>query len=199
EVRRELLARYGEQALYQGGLSVRTSLDPKLQAAADKALRDGLIAYDRSRGGWRGAVGHIDPGPNWPSRLAAVALTPGAATVGWQLAMVLRPEADGAVIGLKNGDTGRIPFAQMRWARPLRDDGTLGAFPRIAADVVKLGDLVLVEPLAESKTTVLRGAGAASNASATLYNLCQIPDVSGALVAMDPHTGRVLAMSGGFS
>jgi penicillin-binding protein 1A len=199
EVRRELLARYGEQALYQGGLSVRTSLDPKLQAAADKALRDGLIAYDRSRGGWRGAVGHIDPGPNWPSRLAAVALTPGAATVGWQLAVVLRTEADGAAIGLKNGETGRIPFAHMRWARPLRDDGTLGAFPRSAADVAKPGDLVLVEPLAESKTTVLRGAGAASGAGSTLYNLCQIPEVSGALVAMDPHTGRVLAMSGGFS
>ena len=71
EVRRELAARYGEKALYQGGLSVRTSLDPRLQAAADKALRNGLIAYDRKQGGWRGAVGQIDPGPNWPTRLDA--------------------------------------------------------------------------------------------------------------------------------
>ncbi|MGC2414422.1 MAG: transglycosylase domain-containing protein, partial [Stellaceae bacterium] len=69
EVRRELLARYGENALYQGGLSVRTSLDARLQAEADKTLRDGLITYDRGHGGWRGAVGHIDPGPNWPARL----------------------------------------------------------------------------------------------------------------------------------
>src|SRR5213076_2075901 len=84
----------------------------------------------------------------------------------------------------------------MRWARPLREDGNLGVFPRSAADVVKPGDLVLVEPLSEmvGKTIPPKGA-----AGAGLYNLCQIPDVSGALVAIDPHTGRVLAMSGGFS
>jgi penicillin-binding protein 1A len=212
EVRRELMTRYGEKSLYQGGLSVRTSLDGRLQAAADKYLRDGLIAYDRSHGGWRGPVGHIDPGPNWPGRLAAEALPAGAATAGWQLAVVLRTESDGAAIGLKGGETGRIPFAQMRWARPLHDDGSLGGFPRNVADVAKPGDLVLVETLPEeaAKTLVARaGTARAREASlntaaalsnpAPLYNLCQIPEVSGALVAIDPHTGRVLAMSGGFS
>jgi len=200
EVRRDLLARYGEKGLYQSGLSVRTSLDAKLQPAADKALRDGLIKYDRNRGGWRGAVGHIDPGPNWPARLAAEPLTPGAAVAGWQLAVVLRTETDGAAIGLKDGETGRIPFAQMRWARPLLDDGNLGAFPRNAADVAKPGDLVLVEPLVESPKAATPGAKPqAPVRAAGLYNLCQIPEVSGALVALDPHTGRVLAMSGGFS
>jgi penicillin-binding protein 1A len=207
EVRRELMTRYGEKALYQGGLSVRTSLDARLQAAADKMLREGLIAYDRSRGGWRGPLGHIDPGPNWPGRLAAEALPAGAGTAGWQLAVVLRTEGDGAAIGLKGGETGRIGFAQMRWARPLRDDGTLGGFPRSAADVAKPGDLVLVEPLAEEAATAgaakaglppLDNTAAPSN-TAAFYNLCQIPEVSGALVALDPHTGRVLAMSGGFS
>ncbi len=192
EVRRELMARYGEKALYQGGLSVRTSLDARLQAAADKALRTGLIEYDRKLGGWRGAVGHIDPGPNWPKRLTAEPLTPGAASVGWQLAVVLRTENDGAQIGFKSGETGRIPFTQMRWARPLRDDGSLGAYPRNAADVAKPGDLVLVEPLPED-TSKGKPQGP------VLYNLCQIPEVSGAFIAIDPHTGRVLAMSGGFS
>ncbi len=115
-------------------------------------------------------------------------MPPGAATVGWQLAMILRTESDGAAIGLKGGETGRIPFAQMQWARPLRDDSTLGAFPRNAADVVKPGDLVLVEPLADDAA---KPAGAKSPTAATLYNLCQIPEVSGALVAIDPHTGRV--------
>ena len=191
EVRRELLARYGEKMLYQGGLSVRTSLDARLQAAADKALRDGLIGYDRNKGGWRGPVGQVDPGPNWPRRLDPVPLPAGAASVGWQLAVVLRTESDHAAIGLKGGETGRIPFAQMRWARPLRDDGTLGAVPRKPTDVVNPGDLVLVEPLPEAAAKLSPGA--------PLYNLCQIPDVSGALVALDPHTGRVLAMSGGFS
>jgi penicillin-binding protein 1A len=210
EVRREIMARYGEKSLYQGGLSVRTSLDGGLQAAADKMLRAGLIAYDRTHGGWRGPVGHIDPGPNWPGRLAAEALPPGAGTVGWQLAVVLRTEGDGAAIGLKGGETGRIPFAQMRWARPLHDDGSLGGYPRSAADVAKPGDLVLVEPLPEeagrpaparvAKASLASLPGPAPLAStAPLYNLCQIPEVSGALVALDPHTGRVLAMSGGFS
>src|SRR5436190_11021848 len=210
EVRRDIMARYGEKSLYQGGLSVRTSLDAGLQAAADKMLRSGLIAYDRSHGGWRGAVGHIDPGPNWPGRLAAEALPPGAGTAGWQLAVVLRTESDGAAIGLKGGETGRIPFAQMRWARPLHDDGSLGGYPRSAADVAKPGDLVLVEPLPEEapKPAPARVAKASLASrpgpgplpsTALLYNLCQIPEVSGALVALDPHTGRVLAMSGGFS
>ena len=212
EVRRELMTRYGDKSLYQGGLSVRTSLDGRLQVAADKYLRDGLIAYDRSHGGWRGPVGHIDPGPNWPGRLAAEALPPGAGTAGWQLAVVLRTESDGAAIGLKGGETGRIPFAQMRWARPLHDDGSLGGFPRNAADVAKPGDLVLVETLSEeaakavvAKTGAARASPASLNTAAAppntapLYNLCQIPEVSGALVALDPHTGRVLAMSGGFS
>ena len=195
EVRRELLARYGEKMLYQGGLSVRTSFDARLQAAADKSLRDGLIAYDRSHGGWRGAVGHIDPGPNWPHRLAAEALPAGAATVNWQLAVILRDEPDGAAIGLRGGETGKIPFAQMKWARPLRDDSSLGPFPRNAADVAKPGDLVLVEALPEDAAK----SAAVKATTPLLYNLCQIPEVSGALVAMDPHTGRVLAMSGGFS
>jgi penicillin-binding protein 1A len=195
EVRRELLARYGDKMLYQSGLSVRTSLDARLQSEADSALRDGLISYDRSHGGYRGAVGHIDPGAGWQRRLAAEALPAGAATIGWQLAVILRAERDGAEIGLDGGKTGHIPFAQMRWARPLRDNSTLGPFPRSAADVVKPGDLVLVEPLAAQSAK----SATAAAAGAMLYNLCQIPEVSGALVVIDPHTGRVLALSGGFS
>jgi len=200
EVRRELLARYGDAMLYQGGLSVRTSIDARLQAAADVALRNGLVAYDRGRGGWRGAVGQIEPGAGWLTRLEKTPLPPGAATAGWQLAVVLRTDGEGAAIGLKDGDTGRIPFAQMRWARPLRDDSSLGAFPRTASDVVKPGDLVLVEPLSEqAKSAPSLKTVSLESRPDHLFNLCQIPEVGGALVVIDPHTGRVLAMSGGFS
>jgi penicillin-binding protein 1A len=205
EVRRELVARFGEKVVYEGGLTVRTSLDGRLQAFADKALRGGLIDYDRAHGGWRGAVDRIDPGGDWTTKLAEQPLPPGADAMGWRLAMVTRDESDGAAIGFKDGSTGRIPFAQMRWAQPLRDDGTLGAFPRGAADVVKPGDLVLVEPLAAApppepkKGAALAKAPVAPAKPVALYNLCQVPDVSGALVTIDPHTGRVLAMSGGFS
>jgi penicillin-binding protein 1A len=205
EVRRELIARFGEKAVYEGGLTVRTSLDGKLQAEADKALRDGLITYDRGHGGWRGPVGHIDARTDWAAKLAAVPLPPGADAMHWQLALVLNNEGDSAEIGLKDGSTGRIPFAQMRWAQPVRDDGEFGPYPRRVADVVKVGDVVLVEPLPEAPEAVKKPGPIRKIAAGTperpvaLYNLCQIPDVSGALVSIDPHTGRVLAVSGGFS
>jgi penicillin-binding protein 1A len=193
EVRRELLTRYGEKILYGSGLSVRASLDARLQAASDKALRAGLIAYERSHGGWRGAIARIDPKGDWATHLAGVPV-PGVVTdVGWQLAMVVRSETDGAAIGFANGASGRIPFSEMRWARPRHDNGTFGPYPRGAADVVKPGDVVMVEPINASKGDANGGK------TAGLYTLCQVPEVSGALVAMDPHTGRVLAVSGGFS
>jgi len=195
EVRRELLARYGDKVLYGAGLSVRTSLDERLQAASDKALRDGLIAYDRSHGGWRGAIARIDPKGDWPAQLAKVP-TPGVARdVGWHLALVTRTDADGAAIGFTNGATGRIPFSEMRWARPWRGATSFGPYPRSAADVVKPGDVVMVEPIQASAS---KGEAAGAKLPGT-FTLCQVPEVSGALVAMDPHTGRVLAISGGFS
>jgi penicillin-binding protein 1A len=206
EVRRELIARFGEKVVYEGGLTVRTSLDGRLQQDSDKTLRDGLISFDRAHGGWRGPVDHVEPGGDWTAKLAEQPLPAGADAMNWQLALVQRTDAEGAEIGFKDGSTGRIPFAQMRWAQPLHEDGNLGPFPRSAADVVKPGDVVMVEPLPEppepAKKVVLRGKTIETAAPAkpvALYNLCQIPDVSGALVSIDPHTGRVLAMSGGFS
>src|SRR5207302_8819580 len=100
EVRRELLTRYGDKVLYGAGLSVRTSLDERLQSAADKALRDGLIAYDHSHGGWRGAVARIDPRGDWATRLAAVPVPAVVRDGGWQMAVVWRSERDGATIGV---------------------------------------------------------------------------------------------------
>jgi penicillin-binding protein 1A len=195
EVRRELLARYGEKVLYGAGLSVRTSLDARLQVASDKILRAGLIAYERAHGGWRGAVARIDPKGDWAAHLAAVPVPPVATDVGWRLAMVTRSEPDGAAIGFANGATGRIPFSEMRWARPRYANASLGPAPRSAADVVKPGDVVMVEPIGASSG---KGEPPAAKTGGA-YTLCQVPEISGALVAMDPHTGRVLAVSGGFS
>jgi penicillin-binding protein 1A len=220
EVRRELLARYGDKALYEAGLSVRTSLDPRLQAASDKALRDGLVAYDHGHEGWRGAVAHIDPKGDWAANLTAVPVPAVAADVGWRLAVVLRTAPGEAAIGFAGGDTGDILFSQMRWARPRYHNGSLGPFPRGAGDVVKPGDVVMVAPLAapsdkaasdeaasDKAASDKTGAGGATRkivAAQTgrgpaAFTLCQVPEVSGALVAMDPHTGRVMAISGGFS
>ncbi|HXE28618.1 MAG TPA: transglycosylase domain-containing protein, partial [Stellaceae bacterium] len=196
EVRRELLQRYGEKGLYASGLAVRTSLDPHLQGLANKALRDALIAYDR-RHGWRGPVTRIEIGGDWQARLKAIPLPSGADDVQWQLAVVLGTSAVGADIGLADGSRGQIPFDEMKWARKPLPGAAVGPVPTRATDVVATGDVVLVQALAPPQTTSqgLRGGKTTSPA----YGLRQIPAVSGAFVAMDPHTGRVLALDGGFS
>ncbi|CAO3413634.1 penicillin-binding protein 1A [Azospirillum doebereinerae] len=190
EVRRELVKLYGEQALYEGGLSVRASLDPVIQAAATKALRDGLVAYDR-RHGWRGPVGKMENFDGWPKKLAATAHPPGSD--GWKLAVVLKDDLPDALdIGLADGGRGRIPLSELRWARAWKEGENLGPAIRKPSEVAKLGDLLLVEP-----TTAKDEKG--KELPAGSYALRQIPAVQGGMVALDPHTGRVLAMVGGFS
>ncbi|HEX7968242.1 MAG TPA: penicillin-binding protein 1A [Stellaceae bacterium] len=189
EVRRDLLARYGEKALYQSGLAVRTSLDPKLQAIADRSLRAGLVNYDR-RHGWRGPVARIDSSGDWRTRLVTISPPGGMAEAGWGLAVVLATNAEGASIGLVDDSRGTIPFEELRWARKPLPNAELGPVPRQPGDVLRPGDVVLVERLATP---------AAKTAKTPLYTLRQIPEVSGAIVALDPHTGRILALSGGFS
>jgi penicillin-binding protein 1A len=190
EVRRELFARYGEAGLYKGGLSVRTTLDPRLQAIADHVLREGLIAYDRHHG-WRGPLSKGANTKDWAASLAALAVPPGAGD--WQLAVVLKLDDQGADIGLKGGARGRIPFAELQWAKPWLPDQRWGNPPRRPADVLTAGDVVLVEPV------TLGGGDGKTKYPADSYGLRQIPDIGGGLIAMDPHTGRVLAMTGGLS
>jgi penicillin-binding protein 1A len=189
EVRRELLQRYGEAGLYKGGLSVRTTLEPKLQAIADRVLRQGLIAYDH-RHGWRGPLSKGVNPTAWVPALAAMPVPPGGAP--WQLAAVLKLDEQGADIGVKGGEHGRIPFAELQWARPWLPEQHFGGPPRRPSDVLTVGDVILVEPVAAS-------ADGKTKYPANTYGLRQIPDASGAVAALDPHTGRVLAMTGGFS
>jgi len=189
EVRRELSALYGDTKLYEGGLSVRTTLNPRLQRIAERSLRAGLIAYDR-RHGWRGPVAHVDlEAADWHTALTAVEPPAGAAP--WILAMVLSLDDETATIGLPDGAEGSIPMAELHWARPWLEGQKVGASPKRPTDVVAVGDVVLVDPVAadaDGKSYPERS-----------YALRQIPAVNGGLVAIDPHTGRVLAMSGGFS
>ncbi len=204
EIRRELVKLYGEQALYEGGLSVRASMNPQLQAAATKSLRDGLVAYDR-RHGWRGPVAKMESFDNWPKKLAA--MPPPAGSEGWKLAVVLKDDqADGLDIGLADGSRGRIPLSELRWARAAKEGEAVGPAIRKPSDVAKLGDILLVEAISgpaakdEDEKPAKKGAqAAAKELPPGSYALRQIPQVQGGLVALDPHTGRVLAMVGGFS
>ena len=198
EVRRELIGLYGEEGLYEGGLSVRTTLDPKLQAIARRSLREGLISYDR-RHGWRGPLGQIDLAA---AEVSESALTPGWATMlgelpppigveGWDLAVVLAVSDKKAEIGLQDGSKGAIPFSELTWARDWLEDQEVGPAPTRAGEVLAVGDVILVEPVSADAEGTEYPEGS--------YGLRQIPDVDGGLIALDPHTGRVLAMSGGFS
>ncbi len=185
EVRRELYDRYGEKKLYEGGLSVRTTLDTKLQVLARKTLVDGLVRYDEARG-WRGPVSKIDVSADWGPKLAEVK---GLADVSpWRLAVVLVVSDKSARIGLQPGrepggyvskerDVGIIPLDGVKWAK------VKGRAPSKIGQVLDAGDVIYVEPTNDTGQFQLR----------------QVPQVSGAIVVEDPWTGRVLAMVGGFS
>ena len=186
EVRRELIARFGEDKLYGGGMSVRTTLDPKLQTIARRALRNGLIAYDR-RHGWRGPLAQIPLDADWRVRLSA--LERPAALGGWRLAVVAGIERDTAWLGLSDGSEGFITLENLTWARKALKDAKVGPPVHAVSDVLAKGDVIAVAPAPPS------GGKAAPLGS---YMLEQVPEVDGAIVALDPHTGRVLAMVGGF-
>ncbi len=207
EVRRDLLSKYGDDKMKAGGFVIRSTLEPRLQEFADQALRRGLVAYDR-RHGWRGPVANLKEGKgerwadNWRNRLKKEVTAP-AGHGDWPLALVLDVQDSGVDIGMADGRRGRIPLSELAWARKQGDivveagkpPFKTGTGPAIAkaGQVLQQGDVVLVEAVAassdEKKTPYPSGT----------YTLRQIPEANGALVAMDPHTGRILAMSGGFS
>ena len=180
EVRRDLAERYGSKKLYEGGLSVRSTLDPKMQIYARKALSDGLVRFDEARG-WRGATDKIPPTGDWGLQLAEVATLTDVDP--WRLAVVLSADDAQAQIGLQPAKLGGGQVDRKRETGVITADGMrwTGKRPRAA---LTPGDVVYVEPI-ESKPGQFR--------------LRQVPEISGALVAMDPHTGRVKAMVGGFS
>ncbi|MCV3765175.1 penicillin-binding protein 1A [Rhizobium sp. TRM95796] len=190
EVRRQLIEKYGKDALYEGGLSVRTSLDPAMQLYARKALQDGLISYDQVRG-FHGLVDKIEIGSDWGVPLSKI--TPLRDVPEWRLAVVLAADKSGVDIGIRPEvdaagrieearTTGRIAAEDMRWAyRSAAGDRATAKNP---TGVLNTGDVVYVQPLDGKE-----GA----------YRLRQTPRVQGGFVAMDPNTGRVLAMAGGFS
>jgi penicillin-binding protein 1A len=202
EVRRELVARFGADQTTMGGLVVRTSLDPALQAETERALRRGLMDYDRRRGGWRGPVARIPAGATeWLPALQAVQRVPGTLP-GWRLAVALEVrDRDARMAWLERPDprsapqtrTAALSFEEVQgWARPVRE-GRLGPPPRHMQDVLAPGDVVLVEILpaipAQGRTP----------ARPERLTLRQVPEVEGAVVALDPNNGRVLAMAGGWS
>ncbi|THD62480.1 MAG: penicillin-binding protein 1A [Bradyrhizobium sp.] len=196
EVRRDVFERYGEKKLYEGGLSVRTTLDPKMQVMARKTMVAGLVNFDENQG-WRGAISKIDIAGDWGVKLADVKSLSDISP--WRMAVVLETSEQSARIGfqpgrelggavLKDRQTGNIPLDGVKWAKAAAGPAR-GRTPTAISQVLSPGDVIYADPLIGKDGAIVEGQ----------YRLRQLPEVSGAMVVMDPWTGRVLAMVGGFS
>ncbi len=180
EVRKMVEKQYGNEALYHGGLSIRTALDPNLQKIAVQVLFDGLVAYDR-RHGYRGPVKHIEEISL--ENLKSIEIPPYIPD-NWYIAVVKGITPEIAQISVLKDDElldGQIPLSELKWARKPTQKGYVGDKIEQPSDVLSIGDVVYV----------------ANQKEQGFYSLQQYPTVQGALVAMNPHTGRVLAMMGG--
>jgi len=176
EVRRELIKQFGENAkdgansLYAGGLWVRSSMDPVMQDAAAQALRDGLTRFDGGRG-WIDLGMKIDISKEWSGQLDRSPV--GTGYIDWRKAVVLQKGDAQATVGFSNGSTGIVSASDA--AMPKRGVGGR------AFDFLTPGMVIIVKQVASNK-----------------YALRSIPEVSGGMIAEEVHTGRVLAMQGGF-
>ena len=176
EVRRDLLKRFGEEAedgpnsVYAGGLWVRTSMVPVMQDAAALALREGLAKFDGGRG-WRDTGLSVDVDGDWQTQLRVAAL--GTGFDDWKKAVVLSKSGGSARIGFPDGSTGVLPASAAQ--QPKRGGGG-SAFSNL-----KAGMIIIVKEMGPDS-----------------FALRSIPEVGGGFLAEEVHTGRVMAMQGGF-
>lgn len=203
EARRRISEMYGEEQVFRGGYYVKTTVVPEMQRSAEKALREALIAYDR-RHGYRGPLATLkldDASGGWKKEFSKLqAEYAPQLFYGEKLALVTDVTADKAEIVLPNGTISSIAFEHLKWARKF--SGASGA-----KDVVKVGDVIIAKPyekeLPANKEQRNKEKDSQEPAQEpvkeTYYKLHQIPKVNGAMMAMDPYTGRILAMVGGYS
>ena len=199
EARKKIYQMYGEDELYEGGLSIRTTLDTSMQLEGRRALRRGLEMMDR-RHGYRGPLTSFDSMSDWKKQLAAVKAP--LDIEDWRVALVMDVSDKSANLRFvppadwpedetyPDGDAkGTLALSDFLWAKKALPKGAVGPELKSAKAVLKAGDVILVQ-----RKTVKADAE-----PSTEYNLRQVPKANGALLAMDPHTGRVLAMVGGYS
>lgn len=179
-VRVAAIERLGADAL-TGGYSVMTTLDSRQQEAANRALRDGLIAYDR-RHGWHGAEAKVELPTGASTEDWRRALGDRRPVVGLEPAVVLESDPSQVRLGLGDGQEVWLPKERLLWARPFLNENARGPVPGRATDVLSAGDIVRLFRDADGE-----------------WQLGQIPRIQGAVVALDPRDGAVKALVGGFS
>lgn len=180
EVRRLLAKSLGEDAIFEGGLMVRTTVNPELQKLATKTFRDGLLAYDR-RHGYRPLGISVNLEADYKKQLLDAELPKGAEP-DWQKTVVLSVDKDKARVETLSGKQGTISLKSLMWARRTLKDQRVTLPPKKVSDVLNRGDVIYTEEVKEGE-----------------FELRQVPDVEGAMVVMSPHNGKILAMVGGFS
>ncbi len=182
EVRRMLADKYGEESLYGGGLVVRSTIDPTLQEIAEKTLQDGLMAYDK-RHGWRGSLKNLTNLDDWKNRLNELPRSADKLD-HWKRAVVMSVSDERAKIAFEDGTRGHIKVGNLEWARKSLNEGyAQGPAVTSVKQVLSVADVIYAEKWDDGEDS---------------YALRQVPLIQGALIAMDPYTGRVLAMQGGW-
>ena len=191
-VRQNLVEQFGETMVYKGGLQVYTTLNPAMQKAAEKAVRIGLRQLDK-RQGWRGPLGHINLDEIKNSESDEPSLTDliqQAPSKGLFYALVLKVSEDDADILVADTYKGRITLEDMRWARRKLKEG----------DEV-IDAVVLSNPTADQILTpgdIIEVVPKKGDLESGEFRLEQTPIVEGALLALDPRTGAIKAMVGGY-
>ncbi len=185
-VRSEMLKRYGEDT-YTAGYQVVTSLDSRLQEAANYALRNGLLDFTRRRG-YRGPIDSVEltddllaaPFEDWPLEVRELLerYAPGGLSVALVTAVW---ENNSASVVFRGGNDATLPWAGISWAKPFIDRESTGPAPEAIADVLQVGDLIYVMPTASGS-----------------WALAQPPEAQGAVVSIDPYDGAIGALTGGF-
>jgi penicillin-binding protein 1A len=185
-VRREMLKRYGEDT-YTAGYQVITSLDSRMQQAADYSLRNGLLEFTRRRG-YRGPLSQIELNKDilslspdmWPVEIfeSLNRYAPG----GLSLALVSEiSENNNTTIVFRDASQATLPWSGIRWANAFIDRENYGPTPKAAAEVLNVGDIIYVMPTTNNS-----------------WALAQVPDAQAALVSIDPYDGGIAALTGGF-
>ena len=166
DIRKNVIDQLGYDKVYKQGLNISTPIDLDLQKIAIKALRDGLISYDK-RKGWRGALLKGQKIDSWKDKIEEFKLEK---SINWDLAIIKKVDKFFVEIETENQQIGVIKYENITWIKKEFDE------------ILKVGDVVYVEKIKDDK-----------------FSLRQLPLVNGGIVVMDPFTGRVMALSGGFS
>ncbi len=183
--------KYGEEKAYTSGMRIYTTVDSKMQAAANKASIDNLLAYDE-RHGFRGAVKTVWSPKSTPlDNKAIVKYLKNEPSYGELMpAVVLDVAEKTATVEIKNKGIATIPWDGLKWARRFETDQRQGPAPKKATDILAVGELIYVRPLSTEPT---------DDTATTVWQLSQVPTANTAFVAMDPNDGAITSLVGGFN